>query len=122
MRLETFDVCAGLVDTFLEDLGLIGVVPCVRRLVVTDSDGIFEQICRMNNKRQTIDTVATKSRLVAESISSGSVQRIAGNFMSVLHMNPYVRRIYISDMFGRIVEVTWEDIEAQHEDTVATTA
>ena len=122
MRLETFDVCAGLVDTFLEYLGLICVVPCVRRLVVTDGDGIFEHIRRMNNKRQTIDTVATKSGLVAESVSSGSVQRIACDLLSALLMNPYVRRIYISDMFGRIVEVTREDIEAQHEDTVATTA
>ena len=59
MRLETFDVCAGLVDTFLEDLGLIGVVPCVRRLVVTDGDGIFEKIRRMNDERQAVDTVAT---------------------------------------------------------------
>ena len=122
MRLETFDIGACLVDTFLEDLGLIGVVPCVRRLVVTDGDGIFEQISRMNDERQAVNTVATKSGLVAESVSSGSVQRIACDLLSALLMNPYVRRIYISDMFGRIVEVTREDIEAQHEDTVATTA
>ena len=37
-------------------------------------------------------------------------------------MNPYVRRIDISDVLGRIVEVTREDIQVQHEDTVATTA
>ena len=42
MCLEAFDIGTGLVDALLEYLCLIRVVPCVRRLVVADGDGIFE--------------------------------------------------------------------------------
>ena len=60
MRLEAFDVCACFIDAFLEYLCMICVVPFVRRFVVADGDGVFEQIGRMDNKRQTVNTVATE--------------------------------------------------------------
>ena len=50
MRLQTFDICTGFINTFLEDLCVFVVPPCVRGLVVADNDTIFEHIGRMNNE------------------------------------------------------------------------
>ena len=76
----------------------------------------------MDHEGKAIDAVATECRLIAVSVSARSIQRVACDLVSGLHMNPNERRIHISDMFGRIIEVTRIDIEVQNADTIATMA
>ena len=111
VRLQALDILTCLVDSFLEDLCVFVVPPCVRRLVVADSDTINELIGRMNKETQTINTVAAVLVRVGVAVTSCCIQQVACYLYSALFVNPYVRSIYIGNMLGRVVEVTRIDIQ-----------
>ena len=80
----------------------------------------MELVCRMDDERQAIDAVATELSRETVSVTTVGIKTIGIDQRTALVMLPYVRGIDIGDVNRGILEVTWVDIESQHDDTVAT--
>ena len=100
---------------------VIQLMPCVRRLVLTDINRILSDVIGlMDEQVQAIDAIATECRVELVSIVTCGVQGVFSDLNTCLVMLPNERRINIRDVNGGIVEVTRVDIESQCNDTVAT--
>ena len=99
---------------------VVPVLPCVRRLTLANRD-LFDELIRvMDEERDAVDAVATVLRVELKSISPVSIERILFDEVTALVVLPYVRCVYISDVNGRVMEVTRIDIETQCDDAIAT--
>ena len=80
---------------------------------------IGDSIGLMDEKMQTIDTIAAILGMEVIAIMSRYIERVGIDQRAALVMFPYIRRIDISDVNGGIIQVPREDIETQCNDTVA---
>ena len=76
----------------------------------------------MDDERQAIDAIATILSREAVSVASVRVERVGVDQSATAVMLPYVRGIDVCDVYRGIFVVTRIDIEAQHDDTIATMA
>ena len=80
---------------------------------------IGDLIGLMDEKMQTIDTIAAILGMEVIAIMSRYIERVGINQRAALVMFPYIRRIDISDVNRGIFHIPREDIETQCNDTVA---
>ena len=106
----------------MEDFRVFVVPPCVRGLVVTDSHRIVEQVGRMNNQREAVDTIASEDARQYAAVLTCGIDAV-GIFLeyAVLHpaVSPCVRRINIGYIDFLVEEQLRIDVEAQNDDAVA---
>ena len=103
---------------------VVEALPCERRLVVTDIDGVFiDLVGLVDSETQAVYAVATVDAWQNAAVLSGDIQAVGVCLQRhTFHptMSPYIRRINIRYIDLLVEEVLLINVEVHHYDAVAT--